>query len=75
MATTTKTKHEELYDAIVERLREDGAVQVTTYLKSTVYDKRHVDWFKFDVKGVYVRSGKRWDCISLCSIRFGRRAN
>jgi hypothetical protein len=49
-----------------------NVVQVTTYLKSTVYEHKHAGMFKATNTGLYVQRGKRWDDISRTSIRFGK---
>jgi hypothetical protein len=55
-----------------------GIVQVTTYLKSTIYDSRHSGWFTENGKGeLFVRRGKSRDCLGavdrpIVSIRLGR---
>lgn len=60
-----------------EHLESGGAVQVSTYLKSTIYDSRHVGWFKESNGELYVKRGKGWDCLwfvdrPMVSIRLGR---
>ena len=62
------------YNEIIDCLRAGGAVLVCTYTRATKYDSRHVDYFKVTDSGLYVRSGKRWNCIDYCAIRFGRKA-
>ena len=42
-------------------------VQASNY-KSWRYDHRHVAMFKAARSGVYMRHGKRWDCIDYCRI-------
>lgn len=64
--------HKELFERIIKHLDDDGVVQVSTYTKSTLYRRKHSTMFTSDSKGVYVKRGKNWDCISYCSIRFGR---
>ncbi len=59
---------------IQESLKAGLRVQVTTYLKSTVYDSRHVGMFKVAGKSLYAQHGRRWDCIDYCSIRFEKAA-
>jgi len=54
--------------AIQDCLRNDGVVIISTYTKATQYDKRHVDMFKCDQNGAYVRHGRRWDCIDYAGI-------
>jgi hypothetical protein len=55
-----------------------GIVQITTYLKSTMYDSRHAGWFTENSKGeLFVRRGKSRDCLGtvdrpIVSIRLGR---
>ncbi len=41
-----------------EHLSNGGFVQVTTYLKSTVYTPKHVGWFFEKSDGLYVKYGK-----------------
>lgn len=45
---------------IQTHLDSDGAVQVTTYLRSTIYHRKHRDWFSVDGTGhLMVRSGRK----------------
>ena len=49
----------EVFDAITDRLSQpNGAVQVTTYTRSTVYKHAHRDWFSFENGDIYVRQGR-----------------
>ncbi len=67
----TKEQNIELVNRIVKHLNDGGMVQLTTYLKSTVYDKRHADMFKSGSDGSpLVRHGKRWESFLGCGIRF-----
>jgi len=76
MATTETAA--ELADRINAHLRDGGAVQVTTYGKSTVYEEKHAGWFSVDSTGcLMVRRGRHKDCLSvgeriMVAIRFGR---
>lgn len=72
--TITKPTAAERLAEIQEALRAGLRVQVTTYLKSTVYDGRHLAMFKATEKSLYVQRGKNWDCIDYCGIRFERPA-
>jgi hypothetical protein len=46
-------------DEINKHLADGGVVQVTTYLRSTVYDRRHVGFFLNDKKGdLHVKHGR-----------------
>lgn len=58
-------------------LASGGVVQVTTYLRSTIYDNRHAGWFSENSKGeLFVRRGRSKDCLgrngSLVGIRLGQ---
>lgn len=63
---------------IKEHLDSDGVVQVTTYLRSTLYTKKHADWFSEDAKGnLHVRHGRGTVQLTngdsaLVKIQFGR---
>ncbi len=66
-----------IIDQIKTHLAKAGnVVQLTTYTRSQLYD--NADDFKSNDKGeVYVRRGRRWDCIAttgsvLVGIRLGR---
>jgi hypothetical protein len=63
----------ELFNKIKETLaQKNGVVQVTTYLRSTVYKHKHADMFRQGKSGsIYVQRGRNWDCIDYCKIRFG----
>ena len=62
---------EGLYNKIIDTLKAGGAVQILTALRAWQVDKRHVDFFKLTDNGLYMRNGKRWDCIDHCQFRFG----
>lgn len=66
-------KPSELLPEIQSALRSGLRVQVSTYLRSTVYDSRHAEMFKAKDHSLYVQRGKAWDCIDYCSIRFERK--
>lgn len=69
-------------DTIANHLRDGGAVQITTYARSTVYDKAsHADLFTHRNGCSYIRRGKHRDCFTqtiagveraLVGVRFGR---
>jgi len=57
-------------------LENGGVVQVTTYLKSTLYTKKHAGWFTMGGENLYVNHGKGKNCLSfgdhlMVGIRFG----
>ncbi len=57
-----------------------GAIQVTTYLKSTIYGSKHAGWFTEGKDGsLYVAQGRGKVCLGkpervLVGLRFGRKA-
>lgn len=55
---------------IAAHLDSGGTVIVATCTHATVYSKRHAGMFRATRSGLLVRSGKRWDCIDYCAIRF-----
>jgi hypothetical protein len=58
---------------ILARLAEPGGrVMVATYLRATVYDRRHAGMFALRGGRVHVARGRHWDCIDGCAIKFGR---
>lgn len=58
---------------IKAHLAQGGVVQITTYTRSTLYDSRHVDFFKIGADGSpLVRSGKTFVDFRYTSVRFGR---
>jgi hypothetical protein len=60
-----------LYTNIMAELDKGLSIQITNYLRSTIYS--HKSQFKYDSTGVYVARGKRWDCIlgnNIRSIRY-----
>lgn len=65
-------------DKINDHLKSGGVVQVTTYMRSTLYAAKHAGWFSADSKGsIYVRHGKGKNQLTigdrpLVSIRLGR---
>lgn len=69
----------DLLEKVQGHLRSGGVVQITTYLRSTVYSKpEHADWFALDGKEqMVVKCGRRRDRLTLrgkplCGFRFGR---
>jgi hypothetical protein len=62
--------HTELFNKLIAHLKNGGYVQITTYLKSTVYSPKHVNMFKLGSdQHIYVQRGKHWDNVSYSSIR------
>ena len=55
---------------IAAHLAAGGKVVVGTHTRATVYGRRHAALFRATRSGLYVRSGRRWDCIDYCAIRF-----
>jgi len=51
---------------IVSTLEAGKKVIVSTYTRATRFDKRHVDMFKATRTGLYIQSGKRWECADYC---------
>ena len=65
--------HTDLINRIITHLKAGGMVQITTHLKSTVFDSRHADMFKVGKDGSpLVQRGKNWDDIRWCGIRFSK---
>lgn len=56
-----------LHARISAHLARGGCVLVATYLKCWIH--RDPGQFQCRRDGVYVRRGKRWDCINHCAIR------
>jgi hypothetical protein len=57
-------------DDLKQWLSLGGRVQVTTYTKSTLYNKRHMDMFFLDRSGdLCVKRGKQSECIKYCDVR------
>ena len=54
---------------IVQHLQSGGKVVVATYTHATIYTSQHVDMFKATQSGLYVRAGKRWDCLDFSNIQ------
>lgn len=60
-------------------LANGGAVQITTYLKSTIYTPQHAGVFTESNGELFVRRGRGRDCLGpiarpLVGIRLGRYA-
>ncbi len=71
-----KTATQTIADKINDHLEAGGVVQVTTYLKSILYTKKHVGWFQMIGDNLYVNRGRTKDCLSLggkviVGIKFG----
>jgi len=68
---------DDLAAKINAHLEAGGVVQVTTYLRSTVYNAKHTGWFYERGGELFVRRGRSADCLSCAGrpavgIRFGR---
>ena len=73
MEATHMTEAAKFLPTIKRALTSGLRVQVTNYMHSTIYDKRHVDMFAVRNGSLYVRRGrKNWDCIDYCGIRIER---
>lgn len=56
---------------IKNHLNNGGVVVISTYTKSTQYEKKHADMFKVGGDGSpLVQRGKNFDDIRYCAIRF-----
>ena len=55
-----------LYKYILSALQQGKRIQVTTYTQSRIYSSE--SQFKAGKYSVYVKRGKNWDCINLCSV-------
>ena len=52
---------------------EGAAVQITTYTKSWLYEKKHIEFFKDGVNGEpLVRQGKRFVSFRGANVKLGR---
>lgn len=60
-------ENKKLYTSIISELDKGLTIQITTYTKSSLYNKP--SQFKWGKSGVYVQRGKNWDCINGASIR------
>lgn len=74
MSTDTESLDAVAYAAKLNaHLESGGVVQVTTYLRSTIYDgPKYAGWFTASGDSLFVRRGKGRDCINGVSIRIGR---
>ena len=64
-------------DKINAHLAGGGIVQVSTYLRSTLYSAKHAGWFETIKGSLYVQHGRSKNRLShgdhvLVGIRFGR---
>jgi hypothetical protein len=66
-------------DTLNNHLMAGGVVQVSTHLKSYLYQKKHAGMFVQDGKNLYVKHGKQRNCLAsgdmvYVAIRMGRVA-
>ena len=61
-------RYRRMHGAIMTALIAGRTVQVATHLRATRYTAKHAALFSVDRTGVYVRNGKRTDCIHFCTI-------
>ncbi len=64
-------------DALNTHLSGGGSVQVTTYLRSTIYTAKHAGMFFERGDNLYVKRGRYADCLStgnrlLVSVRLSK---
>ena len=60
-----------LFSKIVSHLQNNGTVFVCTYTRTTKLSQKHIDMIKLGKSGsVYLKSGKSWNCIDYCGIRY-----
>lgn len=70
-----------LHRKIVAHLDAGGIVDLGTSVRVTRFKKQHRDMFRAGKDGLYIQSGKRWDCVPIivladraaingCGIRF-----
>lgn len=58
-------------DSLNAHLESDGVVQISTYLKSTLYTKKHAGWFTSDATGaIFVRHGRGKNRLTLSNGHF-----
>jgi len=60
------TNYAATYEAIISRINQGYAIQVTTHTKSFIL--KNASQFKVNASGVYIQRGKKWDCINFCKI-------
>lgn len=69
-----KTQEDKIKDSVIKldwittQLNNDKTVQITSYLKSIVCNKKHINLFKVTKNGLYIQMGKRFECIDYCKI-------
>lgn len=59
------TKSRPTADELNAHLANGGTVQITTYLRSTLYARKHAGWFSERGGSLHVQSGRRHDCLSI----------
>lgn len=80
MTTTTEIKNDWTADRLNAHLLAGGHVQITTYMRSTIYAPKHAGWFSQSTRGeLFVRAGRGKVCLGRVSapavgIRLGRVA-
>lgn len=56
--------------AFIQKHLEAGhMIQLTTYMRATRYQRKHIGMFKATRSGAYVQSGRQWLCIDGCDLR------
>lgn len=53
---------------ITDQLNANKTIQLTTFYKSIVCRKKHLDLFKLTENGLYIKMGKKYQCIDGCKI-------
>lgn len=62
----TPTEMQTYADKLNAHLANGGKVEVSTRLRATLYSRKHAGYFKAGKgQALYVRSGKRWNCLVM----------
>jgi hypothetical protein len=60
-----------IFNGIISHLKNNGIVYICTYTRATKLTKKHIGMIKISKNGsVYMQSGKKWNCIDYCGIKF-----
>lgn len=67
-------ENDNLLEKVQNHLNSGGVIQVTTYMKSWIYEKKHVAMFSEKNGELFVKQGKSTVSLRYAGIRFGRYA-
>lgn len=67
-----KQQAEDTVTKIKNHLKKGGVVAVSNHMRTTYYDKSHVEMFRTNGTHPEVQHGKKWLSIAFCKILYSK---